>query len=45
MSREETLRTPYGEMMDMMACERIYSGTARQKNARKWTFDEVMRLR
>ncbi len=45
MSREETLRTPYGEMMDMMACERIYSGTARQKNTRKWTFDEVMRLR
>ena len=45
MSRERTLATSWGEMLDMIACIQISTGQMRQKNARKWSFDEVMRLR
>lgn len=44
MSRRETLCTPLGEMMDMLACMDIYQGNAKQKDNRKWTFDEVIAL-
>lgn len=45
MSKQEILITPYGEMLDMIACLAIYEGNAEPKTKHKWTFDEVMRLR
>lgn len=38
--------TPVGEMMDMISCLAVYSGSAEEKEPKKkWTFDEVMALR
>ena len=35
MTRRETLATPYAEMLDLMACEAIYHGIAREKTKPK----------
>ena len=35
MSRRETLATPYAELMDLMACEAIYHGVAKEKTKPK----------
>lgn len=43
MSKREILVTPYGEMLDMLACLSIYSGAAKPKKE-KLSFEEVMRL-
>jgi hypothetical protein len=43
MSREETINTDYGEMVDMINCLQIYEGNAVQKKV--WTHDEVLALR
>lgn len=43
MTRQETLDTPYGEMLDLINCLAIYNGGADEK--RKLTFDEIMNLR
>ena len=45
MSKQEILVTPFGEMRDMIACLSIYQGTATQKKAKRWTFDEAINLR
>lgn len=47
MSKREILITPYGEMMDMLACLSIYEGTAVPKKQTKHftSFDEAIRLR
>lgn len=35
MSRRETLATPYAELLDLMACEAIYHGIAKEKTKPK----------
>jgi hypothetical protein len=49
MSKREILITPYGEMMDMIACLSIYDGNAvpksKKKNKRYTAFDEAIKLR
>lgn len=36
----------YGEMMDLITCDSIYSGTQEPKKEKKtYTFDEAMKLR
>lgn len=49
MGKREVLATPYGEMLDMIACLSIYEGIAVPKDKRKktrfTTFDEAIRLR
>ena len=45
MSKQEILVTPFGEMRDMISCLQIYQGVARQKNIKKWTFEEAINLR
>ena len=46
MSRQETICTRYGEMLDMISCLSIYNRGADQKLPKKnWTFDEAMALR
>lgn len=47
MSREETMLTRYGEMLDLMNCMAIYNGGAEQKAKKKriTSFTEAMMLR
>lgn len=45
MSRQETLHTRYGEMLDMISCLAIYNGANPKKRKKKWKFEEVMDLR
>lgn len=46
MSREDTLNTRYGEMLDLINCMMIYNGGANQKiPKRKLTFDQLMELK
>lgn len=46
MSREETLNTRVGEMMDLLACRSISKGADPKKKKKKnMTFDEVLALR
>ena len=35
MSRDDILDTKYGEMIDLINCHAIYSGTVNQKKAKK----------
>lgn len=44
MTKQETLITPYGEMMDMLTCAAIQNGTLEPKE-RKMSFDEALALR
>ena len=43
MDEEETGRTSFGMMCDLIACMSIYKGGAEQK-ARKKTYDEIMMM-
>ena len=43
MTRQETLATHYGEMMDLISCLAVYNGTAKEKTHR--SFDEALELR
>ena len=43
MTRQETLATRYGEMMDLISCLAVYNGTAKEKTHR--SFDEALELR
>jgi len=43
MDEEETGRTSYGMMCDLIACMSIYKGGAEQKS-RKKTYDEIIRM-
>ena len=46
MSRDETMNTRYGEMLDLINCKAIYNGGAEQKiRKRNLTFDEIISLR
>jgi hypothetical protein len=44
MTRQETMLTPYGEMLDLISCLAIYNGGAKEK-APKMSFDEFFALR
>lgn len=35
----------YGEMLDLLACYGIYNGAFKEKNKKKWTYDEAISLR
>ena len=35
MDKRETLLSPYGEFMDLIACDAIYKGQAKQKRPKK----------
>jgi hypothetical protein len=46
MSRQDTLSTLYGEFMDLLSCDAISHGTAKEKHKpKKMDFDEFMALR
>lgn len=45
MSRQEIIVTPFGEMMDMIACLAIYEGRADQKIRRPVSYDEAISMR
>ena len=46
MTREETLATLYGEMLDMIDALAIYNGVAKiKKIEKKLTYDEAINLR
>ena len=46
MTRGDTLSTVYGEFLDLLACDAITQGQAKQKKPkRKMTFDEFISLR
>ena len=45
MERQEILATPYGEFMDLIACDSISKGKEKQKKKKKMTFDEFISLR
>lgn len=46
MDRQATLRTIYGEFMDLLACQSIYDGTAKEKKKKKiWSLDQFLALR
>ena len=46
MDRQATMNTPYGEFMDLLACDAISKGQAKQKKPKKkMTFDEFIALR
>lgn len=44
MSRQETMLTRYGEMLDMISCLSVYNGGAVMDEAKNMTFDEIMKL-
>ena len=44
MSREETMRTRVGEMLDMMDCMAIDSGGAEEKQP-EMTMEEILQMR
>ena len=42
----EAVNMRFGEMMDLITCEAIYSGAQKPKAVKKhYTFDEAMKLR
>lgn len=43
MSRQESITTLYGEMMDLIACKQIAEGKANLKKS--LSFDQIMHLR
>lgn len=45
MSREETMNTRVGEMMDLLACRSISKGAEPKQKKKEMTFDEVLALR
>lgn len=45
MTKQETLATRYGEMVDMISCFSIYRGAKPKRNHKITDFDEVMKLR
>lgn len=45
MSRDETLLTRYGEMLDMIECMAIANGAEPKKKEKKMAFDDIMNLR
>lgn len=46
MSKQAVLSSPYGEFMDILACDAIYNGSAKQKHKKKkMEFDDFMALR
>lgn len=46
MTKHEALGTPYGEFMDLLACDAITKGQAKQKKPKKkMTFEEFVALR
>lgn len=46
MSRQETIHTRYGEMLDMISCLSVYNGGSEVvENKRKMRFEEAMRYR
>lgn len=46
MDRKATLETPYGEFMDLLSCDSISKGQARQKKPKKkMTFEEFVALK
>jgi hypothetical protein len=45
MSREETMNTRYGEFLDLLSCQAIESGSAKQKPPKKtWDIFEALSL-
>lgn len=44
MSKQEILITPYGEMLDMLACFQIDSGAAEPKK-KKMSMEEIFMLK
>ena len=44
MSKQEILVTPYGEMLDMLACSAIDSGNAEPKK-QKMRMEDILMLR
>lgn len=46
MARSDTLNTVYGEFLDLLACDAIAQGQAKQKKPKKkMSFDEFIALR
>lgn len=46
MDRLATLGTPYGEFLDLLACQSIYEGKAKLKKKREiWSLDKFLQLR
>lgn len=45
MSREETMNTRYGELLDMIACLAISNGAKPKQKARKMDIFEALSLR
>lgn len=45
MEKGEILHTRLGEMLEMIDCHAIASGSATPKNSTAMTYDEVMELR
>lgn len=45
MTREETMNTRFGEMLDLVSCLAIYNGGAEEKTKKTWTFSEAMALK
>lgn len=46
MSRQEVLSMTYGEFMDILSCDAISTGSAKEKRKlKKMDFDEFMALR
>ena len=45
MPTREILHTPVGEILSMADCAAISHGAAPKPERRKWTYDEVMKLR
>ncbi len=43
MTRNQVLRSRYGNMLDLISCLAVFNGTADEK--KKMTFDDVMRLK
>ena len=41
MTREQVLRHPYGEFLDLISCLSVYTGGAEEKQ--KMSFDEALR--
>lgn len=44
MQRWEILHTPVGEILGLVDCQAIANG-ASQKQCRKWSYDDAMKLR
>ena len=45
MTRDEVMRTRYGEMLDLIACHGIFNGAFKEKKKRRWTYEEAVKLK